>query len=216
MAVKIILEKKGSRIPPQQEQTAVVVIGRFQPPTIGHTAIINAAKKAFRKGKYDAVIVCVIAGKETSKDKQKNPLSGSSRVYYLENSSYGKGIKYIVAGSAFDAFIKCREMGYEPMCVVGGHFVSGEAEENRAEGYKEMLDKYFKTPDGDPITHKTVVLDRDTSAGDVKGVSGSTVRAAVLHDKYEDFREMIAVDNDDIAKKMWDELKDNLTGKNNE
>jgi cytidyltransferase-like protein len=212
MPVKIILEKKGSNIPPQQEKTAVVIIGRFQPPTIGHTAIINAAKKAFRKYKYDAIIVCVIAGKETSKDKQKNPLSGESRVYYLENSSYGKGIKYLVAGSAFDAFIKCREMGYEPMCVVGGHFVSGENEENRAEGYKQILDKYFKAKDGDTIDHKTVVLDRDTSAGDVKGVSGSTVRAAVLHDKYEDFREMVAVDSDEIAKKMWNELKDNLGG----
>lgn len=214
MSVKIILEKKGSSIPPQQEKTAVVIIGRFQPPTRGHSAVINAAKKAFRKYKYDAIIICVIAGKETSKDKQKNPLSGSSRVYYLENSSYGKGIKYLVAGSAFDAFIKCREMGYEPMCVVGGHFVSGESEENRAEGYKKILDKYFKDKDGNQIDHRTVILDRDTSANDVKSVSGSAVRAAVLNNKFEDFKDMVAV-NGDVAEKMWNELKNNL-GANDE
>ena len=39
----------------------------------------------------------------------------------------------------FDSFIKVREMGYEPICVVGGK----DDDENRAEGYKQILDKYF-------------------------------------------------------------------------
>jgi len=214
MPIKILLaEKKGKSTPPMQDKTAVLVIGRFQPPTAGHSAIIDAAKKAFRKYKYDAIIVCVVEGKETSKDKSKNPLSGESRVYYLEHSSYGKGVKYIVVGNVFDAFIKCREMGYEPMCVVGGHFSFGD-EENRAQSYKEILDKYFKQPDGSSIEHKAVVLERDPDAHDVKGVSGTTVRAAVIANKYEDFRDMIAIKNDDVAKQMWNELRENLEDKN--
>lgn len=211
MTVKIILEKKGKAIPTQQQQTAVVVIGRFQPPTLGHATLINAAKKAWREGKYDAVIVFIVEGKETSKDKKHNPLPGESRKFYLKHSSYSKGLKFAVVGSAFDAFIKCRELGYEPMCVVGGKFVEGEKEENRAEGYKKMLDKYFKTPDGDAIEHKAVVLERNQHSDGIAGISGSTVRAAVLADRFDDFAEMVAVTSEKLVKRMYDELKDALT-----
>lgn len=207
MTVKIILEKKGKAIPQQQTKTAVVVIGRFQPPTLGHASLINAAKKAWRTGKYDAVIVFIVEGKETSKDKKHNPLSGASREFYLQHSSYSKGLKFAVVGSAFDAFIQCREMGYEPMCVVGGKFVEGEKEENRAEGYKKMLDKYFKTPDGDAIDHKAVVLERNADSDGVEGISGSTVRAAVIADRFDDFKDMVALSSEKLAQRMYDELK---------
>ena len=211
--IKILLERNGKKFPKKQEKTAVLVIGRFQPPQKGHGFLIDAAKKAFRKYKYDAIIVCVVEGKETSKDTSVNPLSGKSRVYYMENSTYGKGLKYAIVGSAFDAFTKCREMGYEPMCVVGGKFVTGDKEENRAEGYKDLLDKYFKNDDGSDIDHRAVVLDRDPDASGVKGISGSTVRAAVLANRYDDFKDMVGLDSDDLTKEMFDELKEKLVAK---
>jgi hypothetical protein len=213
MTVRIVLEKQGSKLPPKQDKTAVLLIGRFQPPTLGHSKLIDAAKKAFRKYGYDAVIVCVVEGKETSKDTKVNPLSGKSRVFYLQNSKYGKALKYSVVGSAFDAFIKCREMGYEPMCVVGGKFVTGDKEENRAQGYKALLDKYFKEDDGTSIDHKAVVLERDPDSSGIDGISGSTVRAAVLADRYEDFKDMVALDSDELVQQMFDELKEKLTTK---
>lgn len=213
MTVKIILEKRGKQIPPKQDKTAVIVVGRFQPPTLGHATLINAAKKAWRDGKYDAVIVFIVAGKETGKDKKRNPLSGESRQYYLEHSSYSKGLRFAVVGSAFDAFIKCRELGFEPMAVVGGKFVEGEKEENRAEGYKNLLDKYFKDENDEPIEHKAIVLERNQHSDGVAGISGSTVRAAVLADRYDDFRDMVAVTSDKVAKKMFNELKDAMTKK---
>lgn len=213
MPVKIILEKKGKAIPPMQNKTAAIVIGRFQPPTLGHATLINAAKKAWRENKYDAVIVFIVEGKETSKNKKKNPLSGESREFYLKHSSFSKGLKFAVVGSAFDAFIKCRELGYEPMCVVGGKFVEGEKEENRAEGYKALLDKYFKDNDGEPIEHKAVVLERNQHSDGVAGISGSTVRAAVLADRYDDFADMVALTSDKLIKRMFNELKDALTKK---
>jgi hypothetical protein len=210
MAIRIILEKKNEPLPPKQDKTAVLIIGRFQPPTIGHGKLINAAKKAWREDKYDAVILFVVEGKKTSKDKKKNPLSGESRVFYLENSKYGKGLKFAVVGSAFDAFIKCREMGYEPMAVVGGTF--NDDEENRAEGYKKLLDKYFKDQDGGDIDHKAIVLQRDEDSSGIDGVSGSIVRAAVMSGRYEDFQEMVAVEGD-LVKQLYDELKAALSEK---
>jgi cytidyltransferase-like protein len=213
MTVKIILEKKGKAIPTKQEKTAVVIIGRFQPPTLGHATLINAAKKAWRENKYDAVIVFIVEGKETSKDKKHNPLTGEQREYFLKHSTYSKGLRFAVVGSAFDAFIKCRELGFEPMCVVGGKFVEGEKEENRAEGYKKMLDKYFKDEDGEPIEHKAVVLERSQNGEGVQSISGTTVRAAVLADRYHDFAEMVATSSEKVTKKMFAELKAALTAK---
>lgn len=216
MPVKIILEKKGKAIPPKQDKTAVIVVGRFQPPTLGHATLINAAKKAWRDNKYDAVIVFIVEGKETSKDKKRNPLSGESREYYLRHSSYSKGLRFAVVSSAFDAFIKCRELGYEPMCVVGGKFVEGEKEENRAEGYKKLLDKYFKDENDEPIDHKAIVLERNQHSDGVAGISGSTVRAAVLNDRFEDFKDMVAITSEKVVKKMFNEIKDALTKKEEE
>jgi cytidyltransferase-like protein len=213
MPIKIILEKKGKAIPSKQNKTAVVIIGRFQPPTLGHGALINAAKKAWREGKYDAVILFIVEGKETSKDKKHNPLTGEQRMFYLKHSSYSKGLKFSVVGSAFDAFIRCRELGYEPMCVVGGKFVEGEKEENRAEGYKALLDKYFKDENDDQIEHKAVVLERNQHSDGVASISGSTVRAAVLADRFDDFKDMVAITSEKLVKRMFNDIKDALTKK---
>lgn len=214
MPTKIILEKKnGKPIPPKQEKSAVIVVGRFQPPTLGHSKLINEAKKAWREGKYDTIIVFIVEGKETSKDKKQNPLSGKSRAYYLKHSKFSKGLQFAVVGSAFDAFIRCRELGFEPMCVVGGKFVKGETEENRAEGYKKLLDKYFKDENGDEIDHKAITLERNQHSEGIDGISGSTVRAAVLADRFEDFCDMVGLETEKLERKMFDELKKALTEK---
>jgi FAD synthase len=213
MPIQIILENRGKPIPPKQDKSAVIVVGRFQPPTKGHAKLMDAAKKAWREGKYDAIIVFIVEGKETSKDKKKNPLTGASRAYYLKHSTFSKGLKFVVVGSAFDAFIRCRELGYEPTCVVGGKFVKGEKEENRAEGYKKLLDKYFKDENGDAIDHKAITLTRNQHSDGIDGISGSTVRAAVLADRYEDFEDMVDLETEKLTKKMFNELKDALTKK---
>ncbi len=202
-----LIEAKNKPLPRKQSKTAVVCIGRFQCPHKGHELLINAAKKSFRKDKYDAVIICVINGKETRKDKSVNPLSGESREYYLKHSTFTKGTKIIVATNAFEAFIKCRELGYEPMCVVGGKSDDGE---DRAETFKSLLDKYLTNDDGTSIVHKAISLKRDPTSETAKGISGSLVRAAVTNNKFEDFKDMVSFDSELVTKKLFDELKNNI------
>ncbi len=202
-----LLESKKKPLPGKQDKTAVVCLGRFQCPHKGHELLVNAAKKAFRKGKYDAVIICIIDGKETRKDKTVNPLSAESREYYLKHATFTKGVKIVVAVNAFEAFIKCRELGYEPMCVVGGKSDDGE---DRAETFKTLLDKYLKDDDGTPIVHKAISLERDPTSETAKGVSGTLVRAAVVNDKYEDFADMVSFDSELVTKKLFAELKNNI------
>lgn len=208
MTVKVVLEgKKDDELPPMQDKSAVVMIGRFQPFQKGHLAILNAAKKAFRKHKYDKVILCIIEGKQSSKDKKKNPLTGKQRKYYIEQSEASVGVDIIIASNVFDAFVKCREAGYEPMCVVGGKF-TGDDKEDRAKAYKGILDKYFTTPDGKEINHRAVTLSRNKNSEKVDGISGTMVRHAVKMDLYDDFKDMVPFTDENVVKKLWNDLKE--------
>lgn len=199
-------------IPPYQKRRAVVCVGRWQPPTKGHGRTINAARKFYRDNKLDAIVVVVVDGTETSKDKRRNPLSAGQRIRYLKASRYGNGVVYLTATNAFAAFIAVREAGYEPYAVVGGRIVDdsvGEVED-RPSAYKEMLDKYFVGPNGKNYDHPAVSLERDLSSGGSDGVSGTAVRNAVADEDYESFRSMVDIEEDDVAERMYRDIKRSL------
>jgi hypothetical protein len=211
---------------------AAVVIGRFQPPTLGHYAVIDMVKKYVIDNQnllLDAMpIVVIIAGKETSKDKVKNPLSGDERVRFMTGSGKADGVKFLIAGSAYDAFEKVREEGYEPVAIAAGS--------DRASKYLEMLDKYFeKSEDGKTIKHVAITLDRDETVSDnaddkqskfdknaanadilkyvdetipVSMVSGSLARLAVKQNEFEKFAILVGLkDNVKLAKMMFNKIK---------
>jgi hypothetical protein len=130
----------------------------MNPPTLGHYKVIDAMKAFIRKNKdlklETMPIVVIVEGKETSKDKAKNPLSGAEREQFMKASSKADGVKFIISGSAFAAFEDVRKAGYEPIAVAAGS--------DRVHKYIELLDKYFKTRDEQPIKHLMVPgLERD-------------------------------------------------------
>lgn len=210
----IMFEGRQYKMPPMQDKKAVVVIGRFQPPSRGHGKAINAARSVYRNDALDSIVVVVIEGTHTSKDKERNPLSGAQRIRYLEASTYGKGVKYIIATNAYEALVKVRQAGYEPISVVGGVIRGddGEVIEDRATNYKNMLDKYFKTPEGDVIEHSAIQLERDPSANDITGVSGSVARVAVKMGYFDEFEKMVSLDDPTLVRKMYDDIAKSMRG----
>lgn len=203
--VDFLLE--AAEMPPVQKKRAVVVVGRFQPPHCGHNFIISEAKNEFTDGKYDAVIVVVVVGEKSSEDKKINPLTAEERLHYLSHLTSSKGVKFLTAKNAVDAFVKVREAGYEPIVIVGGKL----EKEDRALSYKEnILDKYFKNRDGSAIEHKAISVERDAKADDVKAVSGSIIRAAVAADRPEDFADWSCMDSDKLTNTMYKTLRDNM------
>ncbi len=129
----------------EQDRKAVVMVGRFQPPTQSHYKVIDLMKKFARANKGFTPIVVVISGKETSKDKTTNPLSSEDRIKFMTASGKANGIKFLQAGSAFQAFDEVRKAGYEPTAIAAGS--------DRAGDYLKMLDKYFTSKDGSKIQH---------------------------------------------------------------
>lgn len=213
----------------QQKRRAAVIVGRFNPPTIGHYAVFDTVKKFIRDHQdlqLDAVpVVVVVEGKETSKDKSKNPLTADERIRFMTGSGRANGVKFLVAPSAFEAFQECRRNGYEPIAVAGGS--------DRADKYLEMLDKYFKTEDGENIDHYQITLKRvnegtevepkekiDKNAGlddilnyvddelPVEMVSASLARRAVQRDEFDKFSIITGLKGKvALARKMFDKIK---------
>ena len=216
-----------TRVVGQQPKRAAVIVGRFNPPTIGHYAVMAAVKKYIKNHpelKLEAVpIVVVVEGEKTSKDKKRNPLSGDDRIAFMGASGKADGIKFLKAGSAMDAFHAVRRAGFEPIAVAGGS--------DRADNYLQMLDKYFKTDSGKPIKHVVIELpragsgeatneaiDKDAGLADilkytdkdlpVSMVSASLARLAVTKGERQKFAIIVGLsDKPDLANKMFDKIK---------
>ncbi len=181
---------------------AVVVLGRWQPPHLGHAEIIKRAKTEFVDKKFDAVFVIIVNGEKTSLDKTKNPLSVEDRITCMKNIEEFNGVKYVTGKNALDGLYKVRDEGYEPISVVGGK----DSEEDKTTGYVGMLDKYFKTEDGEDIKHYNVTVDRKDNETK-KNVSGTFVRLAVENDMKDVYDELVPIKSQKIKDKMYEKIK---------
>ncbi len=202
-----------------QTKNAVVIVGRFQPPTIGHYKVIDKAKKYIRENKHLSLftkpILVIVNGKETSKDKKLNPLSVEDRVYFMEHSGRANGVVFLNAPNAFAAFNEVRKAGYEPIVVAAGS--------DRVDGYISLLDDKFLDSNGKkqkhfkigelarhelPATEKSLKKIKDDSSVDAGEVSGSLARRAAELDYFEEFVKITGLEkNIPAAKKMFKQIK---------
>lgn len=189
----------------EQPKRAVVAVGRYQPPTIGHYKTIDAMKAFIRTNKKlnlePTPVVVIVAGEKTGGDKNRNPLTAEERRTYMESSGNANGVKFLVANSAFAAFLAVREAGYEPIAIAAGS--------DRQANYLRILDKSFNGANGKKITHYAVPgLERDVDSEHDDGpdayariiaeindnksvpvemISGSLARFAAKHDEEKAF-----------------------------
>ncbi len=216
---------------PMASKKVAVIIGRFNPPTKGHYAVIDAVKKFIRQHKELGLeagpAVVIIGGGKSDADKKRNPLSVEERTIFMKSSGKTNGVLFFSAKNAFEAFSMLRERGYEPVVVAAGP--------ERLTGYKQILDNYFKTDDGKPITHHSLTLTRDEEAVEtkkkekaanvdskldalkgaaelkIKEVSGSLARRAVELGYEPEFAKIVGLeDKPELAKKMFDKIKASL------
>lgn len=63
---------------------AVIIIGRFNPPTIGHLAILDKARQIIRKNRsklHHNPVIAIIEAKK--KDALRNPLTSEQRKKFM-------------------------------------------------------------------------------------------------------------------------------------
>lgn len=215
----------------QQQKRVAFMIGRLNPPTLGHYKVIDKMKKFIRENpdlKLESTpVIVIIEGKKSSEDKSKNPLTAEERIEFMKASGRANGVIFLIGNNAFTATGKIRDEGYEPIAIGAGS--------DRAKTYKENLDKFFKTPDGEDIEHFIIPdLDRvvdavltkktektkamDSSLDKLKEkelsddeISGSLARRAVELGFKEEFAKIVGLENKpDLAKKMFNKIKKSM------
>ena len=145
---------------PMGKKKAAVIIGRFNPPTLGHYKVINDVKKFIRTHKElnieSTPIVIIIGGSKSDDDKAKNPLSINERENFMKASGRADGVLFFNAPNAFAALSLIREKGFEPIAIAAGN--------DRIDDYVRILDKYFLNASDQPIKHYKIELQRDEAA----------------------------------------------------
>ena len=153
-----------------------IAFGRFNPPTIGHGKLLDAAKKAAAGGEMKIY-------PSRSQDPKKNPLDPDMKVSYMkklfpdyeENIINDSEMKTI-----FDVLTTANEDGFKNVNIIVGA--------DRQAEFENLATKY----NGDLYDFDTIrVISagvRDADAEGVEGMSASKMRKAVVDGDYNAFK----------------------------
>ena len=172
--------KAKAKAEPEQKKsggdTLTLAFGRFNPPTIGHEKLLQAAQKASAGG--DLKIY-----PSRTQDNKKNPLDPDMKVSYMRKM-FPDFEEQIINDpemrSIFDVLLAANEEGYKNINIVVGADRQGEFE-NLAQKYNGELYDFdlIRTISAGP---------REEDAKGIEGVSASKQRKAVVDDDYKSFK----------------------------
>jgi hypothetical protein len=161
---------------PTDGDTITVAFGRFNPPTIGHEKLLNAARKAATGG--DLKIY-----PSRTQDPKKNPLDPDMKISFMKKM-FPDFEENIINDdemrSIFNVLIAAAEAGYSNVNIVVGSDRQAEFE-NLAQKYNGDLYNF------DLIRVISAGV-RDADAEGISGMSASKMRKAVIDDDFDSFR----------------------------
>lgn len=202
-------------------KNGAVIIGRFNPPTVGHYNLVNKVKSYIVKKRHEhdldpMVFIIVVAGEKSSLDHSVNPLTASERISLLSRNENCTGCKFITCSNVIDGFNKMREAGFEPTLIAGG--------EDRVSGYIEILKKHNPERDYIEFKAKRIKVDPSESSNvldhlaptDFNIMSASLARFAVSSNNLDAF-EIITGLTGEAGSKLFSKIKQRMgTGTNAE
>ena len=156
---------------------AVIVFGRFNPPTVGHQKLLDkAAAEADRLG-FDFKVY-----PSRTVDAKKNPLQPGAKIEYMKKMfpDYEEGIKDDPnARTIFDVLEACFNLGYKAVTIVVG--------QDRLSEFQSLAQKY----NGDLYDFEELSVisagARDPDSEGIEGMSASKMRDAVAKDDFKAF-----------------------------
>lgn len=160
-----------------KEKHIVFAFGRFNPPTAGHSKLVDKVQSEARKRNADHRIIV-----SHSQDKHKNPLSAADKIKYL--STIHTGTKFEASSKEHPHFIahliKMHKEGHTHVTMVSGS--------DRVQEFQRLADKY-NGKDYD-FKHLKVVSagERDPDAEGVTGISGTKMRTHASNNDYKSFK----------------------------
>ena len=167
------------------EDTATVVFGRFNPPTVGHGKLLSAAKKAAAGG--DLAIY-----PSRTQDPKKNPLDPDMKISFMKKMfpEYKDDIiNDAEMISIFNVLGAAAEGGYKNVNIVVGSDRQSEFD-NLAQKYNGELYNF-------EMINVISAGVRDADSSGVEGMSASKMRKAVVDDDFAAFRKGTPKELDD-------------------
>ena len=157
---------------------AFFTFGRFNPVTVGHEKLWNAAK---RQGSDYRIYV------SKSQDRKKNPLDYKSKIKFMRKIFPGHA-KHIIdspARTALDVAVDLYDEGYTDILMIAGSDRVGE--------FKKLLDKYngIKKQHGLYKFDSIEVVsagERDPDAAGASGMSASKMSGAATDNNFDLFK----------------------------
>ena len=187
---KMAAPTKADGTPKEDLGPLTVTFGRFNPPTIGHQKLLDAAKKASGKGSLKIY-------PSRSQDPKKNPYNPDEKSEVMKAmfpDHAGSIMNDPNAKTIFDVLKQAHQDGYSSVkIVVGG---------DRVKEFEKLSGDYNgKLYDFSGV--ETVSAgERDPDAKGVEGMSASKMRKAAAEDDFETYRSGIPDIIDDKTAKM--------------
>ena len=156
---------------------AVVVFGRFNPPTTGHEKLLkSAASEASRTGADLRIYP------SRTVDAKKNPLQPGTKIEYMQKMfpDYENDIKDDPnAKTIFDVLVACNNLAYKNVTIVVG--------QDRLAEFQGLAQKY----NGELYEFEEIKVisagARDADAEGLEGMSASKMRDAAAKDDFKAF-----------------------------
>ena len=186
-----------------EKKSVAICFGRYNPPTFGHLLLWTKLSEAPTDEKF------IYASH--SQDKKKNPLSYETKAalikYIVKNKNLDVRFINSEARTIMEAMLDLYEKGFTDVIIVAGS--------DRINDLTGLVSKYNGLPlnkRGDLYQFDSIdgfnAGDRDPDADDITGMSASKVRQFALDGKFEDFYESIPIEDEMIAKAIYDEIRD--------
>jgi len=163
------------------EKHAVLAFGRFNPPTIGHGAVVDKVKKIAQQNNASHHVVL-----SHTQDKAKNPLSAAQKLKHAKRMF--PGTNFSTSNSEAPNFLTQAQKLHQSG-VTHLHMVAGS---DRIPEYKKILKKYNGGHEGALFNFKHIEVhsagERDPDAEGVTGMSASKMRSHATSGNFNEFR----------------------------
>jgi hypothetical protein len=188
----------------QKEKHAVLAFGRFNPPTVGHSLVVDKVKDVAKTFKADHHIVL-----SHSQDKAKNPLTGEQKLLHAKRFFPKTNLSLSDKDSPnfLTQAAKLHKAG-----VTHLHMVAGS---DRTDEYYKLLHKYNGTHKGALFNFKHIKVhsagERDPDADGATGMSASKMRAHASSNNFKEFKKGIPSHvKDQHAKELFDHVRQGM------
>ena len=186
------------------DNRATIMIGRFQPPTMGHGAAISAVQSHAEEtgGKHYIFPTHTVGGKS-------DPLDHETKVATLRKLFPNANIvSDPEVRTPIQMMQHLQKQGHKHITILGG----GEEDQNK---WKFLQNEKYKKEEYPKIKKIEVASagERDESAKDVTGVSGTKLRAMVTSGDKKGFVSHYPKEHRELAKNLFDKVKKGLESK---